>query len=68
MRDDTLKAGAGNPEQATSPPIVPGTDTGEADAAQRRAWLAQACGMWRDRDDLPDLALLRREFERFPTK
>lgn len=34
------------------------------DEAQRRAWLDQAAGMWRDRDDLPDFEALRREFDR----
>ena len=34
------------------------------DASQRRAWMEQARGMWRDRDDLPDLETLRREFDR----
>lgn len=34
------------------------------DAAQRRAWLEQAAGMWRDRDDPPDSEALRRELDR----
>jgi hypothetical protein len=32
----------------------------------RRAALEQAWGIWKDRDDLPDFAALRREFDRFP--
>jgi predicted transcriptional regulator len=35
-----------------------------ADQDQRRAWMEQAQGMWRDRDDLPELETLRNEFER----
>ena len=31
----------------------------------RRALIQQAHGMWRDRDDLPDLRELRNEFNRF---
>ena len=34
------------------------------DAAQRRAWLEQAAGMWRDRDDLSDFEALRHELDR----
>lgn len=31
----------------------------------RLAKLRQACGIWRDRDDLPDFEALRREWDRF---
>jgi hypothetical protein len=31
----------------------------------RRALLRQARGLWQDREDLPDFAALRREFDRF---
>ncbi len=30
----------------------------------RRARLMQACGMWKDRTDLPDFTALRRELDR----
>lgn len=33
-------------------------------ANNRRQLLAQARGMWRDREDLPDLSSLRRELDR----
>jgi len=31
---------------------------------RRRQLLQAACGIWRDRDDLPDFAALRREWDR----
>ena len=36
----------------------------QANKMDRRALLAQARGMWRERDDLPDFAALRKEFDR----
>ncbi len=35
-------------------------------AATRKDALARVAGMWRDRDDLPDPAALRRELDRTP--
>ena len=32
----------------------------------RRARMREACGLWRDRRDLPDFAALRREMDRAP--
>jgi hypothetical protein len=37
----------------------------QSEKPDRGALLAQARGMWRDRDDLPDFRALRREFDRF---
>lgn len=34
------------------------------DLQKRRAMLEQVCGIWKDRDDLPDFEALRREFDR----
>lgn len=36
--------------------------------AVRRDLVAKAFGLWRDRDDLPDFAALRREFDRMPIR
>jgi predicted DNA-binding protein len=36
----------------------------EEQALDRTALLRQARGLWRDRDDLPDFAALRRELDR----
>jgi len=35
------------------------------DHEKRRAMLEQACGIWKNRDDLPDFQALRKEFDRF---
>ena len=35
------------------------------EAKTRLANLRQACGIWKDRTDLPDLRKLRQEFDRF---
>ena len=43
-----------------------GEGVAEAPRGQDRlAKLRQACGIWRDRDDLPDFEALRREWDRF---
>jgi len=34
------------------------------DIQKRRAMLERACGIWKDRDDLPDFQALRRELDR----
>lgn len=39
----------------------------EEQALDRTALLQQARGLWRDRDDLPDFATLRRELDRTRT-
>jgi hypothetical protein len=36
----------------------------QVDLERRRSLLRAACGMWRDRDDLPSLAELRNEWNR----
>lgn len=36
----------------------------QSEKIDRRSLLKQARGLWRSRDDLPDLATLRREFDR----
>ena len=38
---------------------------GKAENVDRLSLLRQACGIWKDRDDLPDLRELRAEFDRW---
>jgi CHASE3 domain sensor protein len=39
---------------------------GELDGGMRRRNLMAASGIWKDRNDLPDIRKLRREWERLP--
>jgi len=58
-----------SPREVTAPVEVGGKGPGETKPVlsleERRARLVQARGIWKDRDDLPSLEELRREWNRF---
>ena len=56
-RDHATPAEAGDQARKEAKPVL--------SIEERRARLTQAAGIWKDRDDLPSLAELRSEWDRF---